>query len=1042
MRTSSRLAIVVCTYNRSESLLKTLSSIYDCGYSGPEAIEILVVANNCTDDTVARLETFSAEHQADHVLLRWIEEARAGKSHALNAAISATSNEALCFIDDDQTVEYGFVQALLEGMATYPNDAIYCGRIWPAWDGSEPAWVHTQGRYAIPIRPFPEYDFGPESVVIAPSDRFPSGGNITVRRDVFDTVGSFSVDLGPTGHNLAGGEDHDFIMRAVALGLTIRYLPRVRQLHAIDAERISTNYTLKKSFVRSKANFLLKEKRTFPRPYMARKIFSHLAQSAFTLDERKRFYFLVRLAASVGELSGGIDSMRMTYRRMPPDGISLTLLLLVGTALASAICAFIFAGPGVLQALLPAASVSALGTALILGKSMIDFSQTGPRAPSEIVASYRRYTIFALVRLSLWAFILLLSLAGVSTLLYWSGITALQRPWSSGEAVLASMLGIVLGSAYQFFRALRLNPGLLVASMHYRVSRLYSAWQWFTPMRLTIIGIAALACAVGVFAAAIWHLLENDRLITVTALLATLLSAGCAVIVAAWEPEARKPKRPKKLAGERLNVLMIGSDTLRADRLGCMGYVRRITPHIDQLAATGTLFTNCYVPCARTAPSVVSLLTGTWPHTNGIRDNFVPDEAARLQVADLPTLLSNIGYRTAAISDWCGADLGKFSFGFQHTELPEDQWNLKYLIRQGPKDLRLFLSLFLHNRIGRALLPEIYYLGGVPLTGPLGRRARRLVTRLADTEEPFFLNLFYSTTHPPFASEWPWYTKFADPDYRGESKFAMARLTEPFEIIRRQGEPREEFDLDQILALYDGCVAQFDDEVGKMLKHLDICGLSETTLVVLYSDHGMEFFEHETWGQGNSALGDFSARVPLIMAGPHIPTDQRIDQVVRTVDVMPTLLDVLDTPSVNCDGTSLLPAIRNPLYDLKLNAFNETGIWITNVPGLPEGHLNYPDLFHLLDVPDSTTGTLSIREAYRLTTLLAKDRMIREGRWKLVYQPLEDGVRLALYDVINDPGCTIDLSIHHAEEVKRLYPELLAWIRSDAALPVEDHCPV
>ena len=150
------------------------------------------------------------------------------------------------------------------------------------------------------------------------------------------------------------------------------------------------------------------------------------------------------------------------------------------------------------------------------------------------------------------------------------------------------------------------------------------------------------------------------------------------------------------------------------------------------------------------------------------------------------------------MADWSGVDLGKFALVLEQKEIPNDQWNIKYLIRQGPKDLRLFLSLFTHNRLGRVFLPEISYLGGAPLTSQLGTRARSLVSRLADSGEPFFLNVFFSTTHPPFASEWPWYNRFSDRDYGGESKFAMARLTDPFEIIRRQGMPKEEFDLNHV----------------------------------------------------------------------------------------------------------------------------------------------------------------------------------------------------------------------------------------------------
>ena len=253
---------------------------------------------------------------------------------------------------------------------------------------------------------------------------------------------------------------------------------------------------------------------------------------------------------------------------------------------------------------------------------------------------------------------------------------------------------------------------------------------------------------------------------------------------------------------------------------------------------------------ARTAPSLLSLLTGCWPHRLGVRDNFVPDEQTRLTVDSLPRMLKQHGDYTAALGDWCGADMGKFDLGFDYADLPEDQWNIKLFIRQGPKDLRLFLSLFTRNRFGKIFLPELHYLGGVPQTDEIGLETRHLISHLGAKDQPFFLNVFFSTTHGPFGSEYPYYTRFADADYAGESKFIMARVSDPWEIIRRQAEPREEFDLDQIINLYDGCVARFDDEVKRIADHLHQCGLGENTIVVVYSDHGMEFFEHQTWGQG------------------------------------------------------------------------------------------------------------------------------------------------------------------------------------------------
>jgi arylsulfatase A-like enzyme len=711
------------------------------------------------------------------------------------------------------------------------------------------------------------------------------------------------------------------------------------------------------------------------------------------------------------------------------------MLLIEALAILGAACGLIawFASGGARWGgVLPALGVAGAGTAALLAKSLTDFSQTGPRIREEVLTHYRRYTLFALARLSAWAFVLMAFSGGAGVLAYFMLSTVLGSTWSAGLAAIAAALGIVGGFMLQFIRKLRFNPGLLVASMHYRMSRLYRLWQWMTPERIARMQSLGMGAAGLLFAAASWQLAKETRMGDLMALWAAVLFLTGTITWAGWQPQAQAPrKRPVRLAGTPPNILMIGSDTLRADRLGAFGYRRALTPHLDQMAARGALFANCYVPCARTAPSLISMLTGTWPHTHGIRDNFVDDENTRLKADALPTLLKQAGYRTAVISDWCGADMGKFSFGFDYTDLPEDQWNLKYLIRQGPKDLRLFVSLFTHNRLGRLLLPELYYLGGVPLTQPLGKRARRLVSRLAENVQPFFLNVFYSTTHPPFASEWPWYTRFADPAYAGESKFAMARLTDPFEIIRRQGAPKEEFDLDQIIDLYDGCVAEFDDEVGKMLAHLETCGLADNTIVVVYSDHGMEFFEHDTWGQGNSAVGDFSPRIPLLIRDPRRPARGTVDKVVRSIDLAPTLLELVDAPpAAGMDGVSLAGCLTLDGACPELDAFNETGIWITDIPGLPESHLSYPDLLELMEVPDRESGTLAIKPEYCDTILAAKDRMIRHGRWKLVYQPLQTGYALRLFDLESDPVCLHDVSEQHPEVRAELWGRLQGLIGS------------
>ena len=1032
----NKLTVLICTHNRAGLIERALHSLNNAKRP-TMPVQILVAANACSDDTVMRMQAYQSQQDVrDWLPLDFIDVSTPGKSHALNEAIPRIDTELTAFVDDDHRVDENYLVAIEQAAEVWPEAGLYCGRILPDWDGTEPAWVHDEGPYRIYPLPVPRFDQGDQSRAIdAEQDPIPGGGNLVLRRHVFELAGQFATDLGPHGHDLGGGEDSEFVLRALSRGVHCRYVPDMIQHHHVDAERLRLGYLLKKSYQRTRSTSRIHGNGQVPL-YMWRKLAEYGFHSAFSLSWARRRFFWVRTAAALGEIHGRRESgQRRRNLALRPDVGVLAVESLALLAASGGLIAWLTSGEARWAGLLPAAGVAAFGTLALLAKSLTDFSQTGPRIRDEILTHYRRYTLYALVRLSLWAFAIMLFLAVAGVIVYFELSVTMGWYRSIPMTALASAGGIVTGFLHQFIRALRFNPGLLIASLHYRTSRLYALWQWATPRRLRVLQWA-LVVIFSIFSiTASRELVKENRAGELIALWSCLLFYAATISWCAWLPDARPSRRahaPDR--NQPPNILMIGSDTLRADRLGALGYHRALTPHIDALAAKGVLFANCYVPCARTAPSLVSLLTGTWPHTHGIRDNYIADDATRLKVDAMPTILKARGYRTAAISDWCGADMGKFSFGFDYADLPKDQWNLKYFIRQGPKDLRLFVSLFTHNRLGRLLLPELYYLGGVPLTSQLGRRARRLVSRLAESPEPFFLNVFYSTTHPPFASEWPWYTRFADQAYAGESKFAMAKLTDPFDIIRRQGAPKEEFDLDQIIDLYDGCVAEFDNEVGKMLHHLDACGIAESTIVVVYSDHGMELFEHDSWGQGNSAVGEASPRIPLVIRDPRKPSGGVVQQVVRSIDVAPTLLELVGahaTPTM--EGTSLVSCFAAREDCPKLDAFNETGIWITDIPGQSADHLRYPGLLELMAVSDSSSGTLSIRPEYCALINSAKDRMIRRENWKLTYQPLDDGHILQLFNVVADPMCQKNLIDQYPDVADALWRELSNWVNQSAS---------
>ena len=700
-----------------------------------------------------------------------------------------------------------------------------------------------------------------------------------------------------------------------------------------------------------------------------------------------------------------------------------------------------------------AALAAALVSALLIYLSLRDHTRTGPRVKEEITRHYARYAFFSLSRLGAWCFVISFFLATIGASLYLLTIQTWGLAYSFPLLLFTSMLGIALISAYLFCHYLLYTPSLLVSSARFRFSRLTPLWRQLSPRALGFVrwffllliatmligGIYQMLLG-GQWAIAIFYALQSALYLYFFAWVTDFLSTFDEAKTSVGDSEQSAPdssdKTPSTKQKTLPNILMIGADTLRADRLGTANYIRNLSPNIDKLAEQSVSFTNCYTPLARTAPSLASIFTGTWPHKHGIRTNYPYANQLNLPVDNLIETLNKAGYNTAAIADWAGADLGKIKFGFKQLNLPQDQWNLKYLIRQGPASIRFFLSLFCHNRFGKKFLPELYYLAGIPLSKQLFSDTRSLISAMATNEQPFCINVFTASTHVPFGSNYPYYNLFTPDNYSGDSQFIMTKLATPEEVVEKQELGPEAFDVPQILNLYDGCVVQFDDEVGKLLAHLKTSGLADKTIVVIYSDHGADFFETGSWGQGNTLIGnDPSGRVPLIIHDPRVLTSQTVDQTVRTIDIVPTLLELLGLPPIpGIDGESLVKAMREPSKSLDLLAYQETGLWLGRVPGAHPKHLYYPNLLELLDIPNKNTGMFSIKQQYYYQVVEAKDRSVRNDRWKLVAIPTEEGVLYQLFDMQVDPACSKDLASSEVETFNKLKIRLEQLIAEDTLL--------
>jgi len=249
----------------------------------------------------------------------------------------------------------------------------------------------------------------------------------------------------------------------------------------------------------------------------------------------------------------------------------------------------------------------------------------------------------------------------------------------------------------------------------------------------------------------------------------------------------------------------------------------------------------------------------------------------------------------------------------------------------------------------------------------------------------------------------------------------MSRLTTPEEIIESQQEPKEAFDLDQVIALYDGSIRQFDHEVEEIITHLERSGLSDNTIVVIYSDHGIDFFEGDTWGQGNSIASDASAKTPFIIHAPSSVKGKLIADKIRNIDIMPTLLELVDIDMPDTiNGVSLAPVLFGKDSPCNLTIIFETGLWLAQPPMQRKDHLSYPDIFHLIEVPDKKTGTLALKEEYAAAIESSRDWFVWVDNWLLKCYPLGSGLLYELFNTDNDSTCANDIACQHQNIVEEL----------------------
>jgi glycosyltransferase involved in cell wall biosynthesis len=227
-------SVVVCTYNRCESLADTLAAVAGLQVPGGFEWELIVVDNNSRDATRQTVESFGASHPGLRV--SYLFEQKQGLSHARNLGIAAAQGEFIVFTDDDVLPAADWLSTLVGGMREH-GCAAAGGYIEPLWLAPPPPWLTARFYGFLALRT----DRG-EPRQARCAEEMPFGASLAFARSVFARIGVFDPQLGRKGNVLAGGEEIDVLMRVVDLGERVMYFPQARVRHKVEAFRLTKRY--------------------------------------------------------------------------------------------------------------------------------------------------------------------------------------------------------------------------------------------------------------------------------------------------------------------------------------------------------------------------------------------------------------------------------------------------------------------------------------------------------------------------------------------------------------------------------------------------------------------------------------------------------------------------------------------------------------------------------------------------------------------------------------------------------------------------------
>jgi arylsulfatase A-like enzyme len=416
---------------------------------------------------------------------------------------------------------------------------------------------------------------------------------------------------------------------------------------------------------------------------------------------------------------------------------------------------------------------------------------------------------------------------------------------------------------------------------------------------------------------------------------------------------------PAKLR-RKPNLIVFLPDQQRADTIACCGGAKVHAPNLNKLASESVVFSRAYVTHPVCTPSRSTLMTGTWPHTNGCTKNSVPLDR-RFRV--LPEFLEDRDYRTAYMGKWHLGMAGSAQWGFEEWISTEHAGHYsRFLISMGltpDKKDGDFSELAISNLPLELSRPKF-----------LEKNACEFIER--HRRDPFILIVAFVEPHSPYNGplndEHPLsdvdldITATVPPTDNIPMRYRLMREWQQAEaVLDRARLPKLLFfgitpeEYRSLKQRYLGLVTMVDQSIGAILACLERLDLADDTVVVHTSDHGDTLGAHQLFGK--EVMFEEAVRVPYLVRLPGRRSCTIIRQPVSHIDFVPTLLDLLgQTKPSQCAGKSRVPLIRGEAMAPE-SVFIE---WAPNRTKIKKGTSLAPRRMIKRAVDESTRTVISI----------------------------------------------------------------------------------